>query len=94
MRITGKVTSKGQTTIPKAVRDELGLTEGSRIDWEVKDGKAQIEPRKTLRAIDLAGMLGPSIVGPTTIEDMNEAIGQALAEDDERIQCQWHENRR
>ncbi|MBC8129729.1 MAG: AbrB/MazE/SpoVT family DNA-binding domain-containing protein [Rhizobiaceae bacterium] len=93
MRIAGTVTSKGQTTIPKLVRDELGLTEGSKIVWEVRDGKAQVEPRKTRRAIDLAGILSSSAVGLSKIEDMNEAIGHALAEDDERIQRQWHEKR-
>lgn len=83
----GKVTSKGQTTVPKEVRDFLGLEEGAQVEWTIDDdGKATVRPRKRLRAIDLAGMLGPppSGVKNTTIEEMNEAIGDAVVEQYER----------
>ena len=34
------VTSKGQVTIPKAVRDRLGIAPGSRVDFELApDGR-------------------------------------------------------
>jgi AbrB family looped-hinge helix DNA binding protein len=80
----GKITSKGQTTVPKEVRDFLGLEEGTQVEWILDDaGKATVKPRK-LRAVDLAGMLGPSPVGPVTVEEMNEAIGEAVAERFER----------
>lgn len=79
-RYTGKVTSKGQTTVPKEVRDFLGLEEGTQMEWIVDDGKVTVKPRK-LRAIDLAGMLGPPPSGKhLTIEEMDEAIGEAVAE--------------
>jgi AbrB family looped-hinge helix DNA binding protein len=81
----GKVTSKGQTTVPKEVRDFLGLGEGSQVEWTIDgDGKAIVRPRKKLRAVDLAGILGPSPVGPVTVEEMNEAIGDAVVERFER----------
>lgn len=35
---TAKVTSKGQITIPKNIREKLGLREGERVDFEEKDG--------------------------------------------------------
>ena len=86
-RYTGKITSKGQTTVPKEVRDFLGLEEGTQLEWILGDGKVTVKPRK-LRAVDLAGMLGkpPSGAG-MTVEEMNEAIGKALGEDDERIRA-------
>ncbi len=31
------VTSKGQITLPKAVRDELGLQPGSQVDFEIEE---------------------------------------------------------
>ncbi len=31
-----KITAKGQTTIPKAIRDRLGLHEGDRVSFEVE----------------------------------------------------------
>jgi AbrB family looped-hinge helix DNA binding protein len=80
----GKVTSKGQTTVPKEVRDFLGLQEGTQVEWTVEDGKAIVKPKKKLRAIDLLGMLGPSPVGPVSIKEMNEAIGDAIVESYER----------
>lgn len=84
-RYLGKVTSKGQTTVPKEVRDFLGLGEGAQVEWTIdEDGKATVRPRKKLRAVDLAGMLGPSPVGPVTVEEMNEAIGDAVVEQYER----------
>lgn len=83
-RYLGKVTSKGQTTVPKEVRDFLGIEEGTQVEWTVDADKAIVRPRKKLRAVDLAGMLGPSPVGPVTVEEMNEAIGDAIVERYER----------
>jgi antitoxin PrlF len=83
-RYLGKVTSKGQTTVPKEVRDFLGLEEGTQVEWTVEDGKATVRPKRKLRAIDLLGMLGPSPVGPVSVEEMNEAIGDAIVERYER----------
>jgi AbrB family looped-hinge helix DNA binding protein len=84
-RYTGKVTSKGQTTVPKEVRDFLGLEEGTQMEWILDDGKVTVKPRK-LRAIELAGILGPPPRGVknTTVEEMNEAIGNAVVEQYER----------
>lgn len=36
--LTAKVTSKGQITIPKKVRDKLGVQAGEGIGFEEKDG--------------------------------------------------------
>ena len=87
-RFVGKMTSKGQTTVPKEVRDFLGLAEGTQVEWVLDDeGRATVKARK-LRAIDLAGILGrpPSGAG-MTVQEMDEALGKALAEDDERIRA-------
>lgn len=76
-----KMTSKGQTTVPREIREALSLAEGVQIEWVVNevDRTATIKPR-TLRAVDLAGFLGPSPVGPVTVEQMNEGIANAVAE--------------
>jgi antitoxin PrlF len=79
-RYLGKVTSKGQTTVPKEVRDFLGLEEGTQVEWTLEEGKSTVKPR-TLRAVDLAGFLGKPPNGRhVTIEEMNEGIGEAVAE--------------
>ncbi|WP_028577375.1 AbrB/MazE/SpoVT family DNA-binding domain-containing protein [Desulfomicrobium escambiense] len=43
MLAIAKITSKGQTTIPQAVRDALGVRPGDAIVWEVnRDGVARV----------------------------------------------------
>jgi AbrB family looped-hinge helix DNA binding protein len=37
------VTSKGQVTIPKQVRRALGIRQGSRVAFAVKNGKAELQ---------------------------------------------------
>jgi antitoxin PrlF len=45
--IEATVTSKGQVTLPKALRSQLGIRAGSRIRFTVgSDGKAQVEKVK------------------------------------------------
>ena len=76
----GRMTSKGQTTVPKEVREYLGLSEGAQMEWIMEEGRAIVKPR-TLRAVDLAGFLGKAPNGRSaTIEEMNEAIGDAIVE--------------
>ncbi|MBM4147245.1 MAG: AbrB/MazE/SpoVT family DNA-binding domain-containing protein [Nitrospira sp.] len=43
MRLTVKVTSRGQMTIPKQVRDKLGLRPGGTIIFVEKNGIFYIE---------------------------------------------------
>lgn len=79
------VTDKGQVTVPKEIRDRLGIGPGSKLDF-------QIEPDGTLRvrmlargAADLLGLLHDEKRSPSTIEQMNEAVGRHLAAEDTRI---------
>ena len=67
------LTSKGQVTIPKAVRDELGLRTGDRVAFRVlDDGTVVVEP-ETIDILDLGGILKPQRRG-LTIADMDQAI--------------------
>ena len=36
------LTAKGQITVPKAVRDALGLRQGDRLSWELEDGSVRV----------------------------------------------------
>ncbi len=53
MDSSAKITSKGQVTIPKAVREALDLTEGDEILFRVQDSRAVIA--KTPSFLDFAG---------------------------------------
>ena len=46
---TAKVTSKGQITIPKDVRELLGIQTGSVILFEQEEERGVIYPTKTIR---------------------------------------------
>ncbi len=45
---TVSLSAKGQVTIPKHVRDALGLGPSDRVSFEVRDGAAVIRPAKTI----------------------------------------------
>lgn len=75
----GKITAKGQTTVPKDVRDKLKLKPGDRVYWVVEDGRAVLRP-KNGSVKDLAGILYDPNRKPMTIEELEEAIGNAVAE--------------
>ena len=70
------MTSKGQITIPVAVRRKLRLHAGSKIDFvENQAGELVLKPR-TGDIRKLRGIVkydGP----PISIEEINEAIGKA-----------------
>lgn len=74
------LTSKGQTTIPKPVRERLGLRPGDRIEY-VFDAEGRLVLLPATRHIDdLAGMLHHgTLKKPVSVEAMNEAIREGAA---------------
>ena len=50
------LTAKGQVTIPKAVRDALGLQKGDQLSWELEDGSVRV---RAVTPLDLAYLKGP-----------------------------------
>ena len=53
MEAAAKVTSKGQVTVPKAVRDALGISAGDEIVFRVEGDRAVLA--RTTNFLDLAG---------------------------------------
>ena len=72
---TATLTSKGQITIPSAVRSALGLATGDRIEFvELAEGQFSIIPaNKSVKV--LKGMVGKPLK-PVSIEQMNRAIAK------------------
>jgi AbrB family looped-hinge helix DNA binding protein len=83
---TATMTSKGQMTLPKDVREDLGLKPGDKVDIVKREGRYVLLPRN-VSAASLAGILGKSPSGPMTPEEDDAAFARALAEDDERIRA-------
>lgn len=81
------VSSKGQVTIPKHLRDELGITAGDELRFvRVSGNRVIIAPRNN-DLEDLLGSLQSPLSTPLTIEEMKEiaADGWAFGEPDESV---------
>lgn len=73
------LTTKGQATIPKLVRDRLQLQAGDRIKFFFHpDGHVAILPK--IPSASLRGMLHSRLQKAPTVEEMDDAIGVALTE--------------
>ncbi len=72
------LTKKGQVTIPKAIRDLLGLHTGDKIEFIVgKNGEALFRP-VTRKVDDVFGILHKPERKPVSIKDMDQAIKQKI----------------
>ncbi len=83
-----RLTSKGQITIPAAVREQLGLATGDEVAFEPKTERFSAVPRPKLS--DLSGILAPK--GPPPPFDREReraataaAVGRYDAEKTARI---------
>ena len=73
------MTSKGQVTVPKAIRDQLGLHAGVSLHfWVDPTGRIVVTPL-TLALEDLIGIL-PKPERSLTIEEINEGIIEGAVE--------------
>jgi AbrB family looped-hinge helix DNA binding protein len=69
------ITSKGQITIPKTVRDRLHLKPGDRIEFILNDdGTVSVVPI-TVRVTELKGMV-PQPKAVISLSEMDDAIAK------------------
>src|SRR2546425_11121958 len=78
--VKATITSKGQLTIPKRVRDDLGLATGDHVGF-VADGRGgyKLEPIRTRSS---AQGVCDWLVKPgahASVEDMERAVGDSVA---------------
>lgn len=74
------LTTKGQITIPKDIRQRLLLQTGDKVDFTVTEsGEVLLKP-VTRHVDEVFGRLGKSGQATLSPEDMNAAIRQRLAE--------------
>ena len=67
------ITTKGQTTLPKLVRDSLEVKPGDKVRYVILDEGALIMPvRPTSHLFDSLKYDGPAI----SLEDMERAIAE------------------
>ncbi len=73
------LTSKGQVTVPKAIRDRLGLREGDKLEFTL-DAKGRILVRPWREGPAWAGMLREYGGQRVRVEEMTEAVRRRAAE--------------
>jgi antitoxin PrlF len=72
-----KITSKGQVTIPKPLRDHLRLEPGSSVEFELaEDGRVFLVPRQPTTKSKFARLRGSARSGMTTDEIMALTRGE------------------
>lgn len=73
---TARLTSKGQLTLPKQIRDYLHLHSGDKLDFVIEsEGRVLLRPT-VIDVRDLKGILKGRTNKVVSIEEMNEAIAQ------------------
>lgn len=71
---TATLTSKGQVTLPKSIRDHLHVDAGDRLEFAIQaDGSVRIEAPRS-RLDDLEGMLRRTGRRAVSLDEMRQAI--------------------
>lgn len=74
-----KVTSKGQVTLPKEIRQELGVQAGDRVEFRLAaDGSVVVEAA-TCDPMALRGIIKPGRKG-VSLSAMDDAIADAAVD--------------
>ena len=78
---SGTVSEKGQITVPKDVRDALGIHPGDRLLFDVEGGeRAVVRKARPARLVDIIASWGPS--------------GESGVEFQRRLRGEWEERER
>ena len=73
------ITVKGQVTIPKALRDHMGIEQGQEIEFVAQpNGQVLMFPaKKKLRSANpFAAFIGKGVAGLTTEQLLNQTRGK------------------
>jgi AbrB family looped-hinge helix DNA binding protein len=71
---TATLTSKGQLTLPKVIRDRLRVGAGDRVDFVIKDDGTIVLQPATVDVRELAGVLHRKGIKPLSVAEMNAVI--------------------
>jgi antitoxin PrlF len=69
------ITAKGQTTIPKKIREHLKLQPGDKVDFVIaEDGRKVVLEPATLDVRELEGMLHKPGMKVVSVEEMKKTV--------------------
>jgi antitoxin PrlF len=75
---TSTLTSKGQITVPKPIREHLHVAEGDQVDFAIAANGDVVMHRITGSVSALAGLLHQPNRKAVSLEEMDHAIGDAV----------------
>lgn len=73
---TAKMTTRGRVTVPREIRERLGLRPGDRVEFRVTEGGEVVVEAAAVDFRDLRGIFkwdGP----PVSLEEMEVAVRRA-----------------
>ncbi len=71
---TATVTSKGQVTVPKPIRDRLKLHAGDRLDFVLEEEGKVILRKASIPIQELEGILCRANRKPVSLKEMKETV--------------------
>lgn len=72
------ITTKGQVTIPKEIRDSLRLNTGDKIEFVLTDDKQALIKPVSVKVDEVYGRLHDPRRNPVSIEAMDTAIRRKM----------------
>ncbi len=76
-----RLTSQGQITVPKAIRDAIGIRPGDEVEFVPRGRDLVIKVRPRRSVLDFAGMASDSVAGiPLTAAEMDALIDRAMSD--------------
>ncbi|MDA8139262.1 MAG: AbrB/MazE/SpoVT family DNA-binding domain-containing protein [Desulfobacteraceae bacterium] len=78
--ISATITTKGQVTIPKAVRDSLTLQPGDKIEFILTDQHEALIRPISKKVDDLFGILQQPGRKPVAVAEMDAAVRRKMKE--------------
>lgn len=76
--VQSKITSKGQISVPAAVRRKLNLAPGARIEWLERDGEVVVRRASRYSSQDIHAAVFKQPAKPVSVSAMDEGIRSLL----------------
>ena len=77
--MTATLTSKGQLVVPRAIREQLHLGPGDKVDFVVQESGEVLFRPLTCDVMSLKGIVKPRRKTPVSLEEMDKAIARHAA---------------
>ncbi len=79
--LSSTITSKGQVTIPKAIRERIGVGPHDKVSWVIEGDSVKVTRRESVVRRTAGMMKSPVGMSYETAEEMRAAAEEAIAED-------------